>query len=162
MKTLNVKNILIPILFSFIWLVPSFAADTSHNHNASTDHSGHEQHGTDANKGATDKYFHQTHIDGYHFSYELIDMREKLKNQKIQVTHHLMLIIAKDGSAVEPQKAGFLITAPDGTKQQAMAMTMGGGAGANIDLSQKGEYAIKVKAVVEGENLIDSLTYIVE
>ncbi len=162
MKTLNLKHILIFIFLIFVWNVPLFAADVSHNHDASTDHSSHEQQGAVAKEVSTDKYIHQSHIEGYHLSYELIDMREKVKNLDLTVTHHLMLIIAKDGNAVEPQKVGFLITAQDGKKQKAMAMAMGGGAGADIDLSQKGEYAIKVKAVVDGQNLLDSLTYTVE
>jgi hypothetical protein len=72
------------------------------------------------------------------------------------------VFIAKDGSAVQPQKAGFLVTGPDGKTQKIMAMTMGSGSGADIDFSQKGEYIIKVKAVVNGKNLIDSILYKVE
>ncbi len=119
---------------------------------------------------ATDKPIYEANIDGYHFVYKLIDMKAKMKNmkdmgihhdmEKMTATHHLMLFIKNaKGDAVEADKVGYLITGPDGKDQKAMAMGMSGGYGADVTLSQPGDYTVKTKAIIGGQNLMDSFTY---
>jgi len=117
---------------------------------------------------ASDKPIHEADINGYHFVYKLIDLKEKMKGmkdmqhdmEKMTATHHLMLFIKNaKGDAVEADKVGYLITGPDGKDQKAMAMGMGGGYGADVTLSQPGDYTVKTKAIIGGQNLMDSFTY---
>ncbi len=114
---------------------------------------------------------HKSTVDGYQLEYEFVDIREKMKDMKemghsmenMTATHHLMLFIKNaQGEPVVADQAGFLIKGPDGKKQQAMAMSMSSGHGADIDLSTPGEYTIKTKAVAGDVRLIDSFTHSVK
>lgn len=114
---------------------------------------------------------HKSTVDGYQLEYEFIDIREKIKDMAqmghsmsdMTATHHLMVFIKNaQGKEVVADQAGFLIKGPDGKEQKAMAMSMSGGHGADIDLSTPGEYAIKTKAVADDVKLIDSFTYSVK
>ncbi len=120
---------------------------------------------------ASDKPIHEADINGYHFVYKLIDMREKMKGMKnmdhdmdkMTATHHLMLFIKNaKGDAVEAGKVGFMITGLDGKDQKVMTMGMSGGYGADVNLSQPGEYSVKAKALVGEQKLVDSFTYTVK
>jgi len=64
-----------------------------------------------------------------------------------------------DGKYVQGAKVGFWLTGPDGKDQKTMAMSMGEGFGADIDLKAKGAYKIKTKAVVGDKTLVDEFTY---
>lgn len=146
------------IIISLILLAGSAVA-------AEMDHSGHDMQ---QNKG--EKLFHKSMVDGYHFKYKLIDMREKLKKMKnaehIKATHHLMVYVSMmhgdHEMAVTEGKVGYLLVTPDGTKSTAMAMGMGGGFGADINLAKKGDYTIKTKVVAGGKKLIDSFNHTVK
>ena len=120
---------------------------------------------------ATDKPIHETDINGYHFVYKLIDLKEKMKDMKdmdhdmdkMTATRHLMLFIKNaKGDAIEANKVGFLITGPDGKDQKVMAMGMGDGYGADINLSLSGEYSVKAKALIGEQKLVDSFMYKIE
>ena len=107
-----------------------------------------------------------TMVDGYHLTYKLIDMREKMKEmghdhsgQKM-ATHHLMLFIkSSDSKPVKDARVGYLVTNKSGTKEKAMAMMMGDGYGSDVTLDKPGEYSIKVKAVTSGNKIIDEFVY---
>ena len=75
-------------------------------------------------------------------------------------SHHLMLY-PRDaaGKVLAGGKVGYLVTGPDGAKQQTMTMEMTGGYGADVDFSKKGKYEIKVKMVREGGQLTDTFSY---
>ena len=141
---------LLTIIFCLSILTPSAAADSC---------------------CASDKPIHEADIVGYHFAYKLIDLKEKMKDmknmhhdmEKMTATHHLMLFIKNaKGDAVEADKVGFLITGQDGKGQKAMAMGMSGGYGADITLSQPGEYTVKTKAVMGEQKLMDSFIYTIK
>lgn len=107
---------------------------------------------------------HSSMVGEYHFNYELIDMREKLKGMKnipaMKATHHMMLSIkSHQGHMLEKAKVGFFVKNPDGTSQKLMAMAMGGGFGADADFKAKGIYTIKVKAIAGDEKLLDTFEY---
>ena len=96
---------------------------------------------------------HESTIDGYQVAYRLL----YLKDQK---THHMMAFINDpDGKKIEDAKTGFLVVGPDGAEQKVMAMGMAGAYGANLDLSQKGEYTVKFKAVAGDKKLLDEFKY---
>ena len=96
---------------------------------------------------------HTSTVDGYGFNYSLYHFPERH-------TQHLMVsVTGPDGAAAEQGKVGFLVTGPDGSKQKGMAMGMKGAYGADIDLSQKGAYTIKTKAVFGDKKLFDQFDY---
>jgi len=110
---------------------------------------------------------HSSMVDGYALTYELIDMKEKMKAMKgmkgtpeMKATHHLMMFVKKhQGAAVTDAMVGYLVENPDGTLQKAMTMGMSGGYGADVDLSQVGTYTIKVKALSQKNKLVDEFQY---
>ncbi len=117
-----------------------------------------------------EKPFHQSMVEGYNFKYKLIDMRAKMKDMKgvehVKATHHLMVYIDKKHEAhimpVANAKVGYLIEGPGGKKATAMAMAMGGGFGADINLGLKGKYTIKTKIVEGDKRFVDEFNHIVK
>ncbi|MFP4226058.1 MAG: hypothetical protein ACLFRF_04950 [Desulfobacterales bacterium] len=109
----------------------------------------------------------ETTVKGYGLSYRLIDMQARMKDMadmpEMDATHHLMLYIHPPaGKSIESPKVGFLVEGPNGKPQKAMAMAMAGGFGADLDLSEKGDYTIKSKAVFAEVKLIDGFEYTIE
>jgi hypothetical protein len=120
-----------------------------------------------SNSGQTGKLIREANLEGYRFSYHLIDMQAQMKNmegmqhnmQQIG-THHLMLDIQDaEGKTIDSAQVGYLIIGPDGSEQKVMTMGMSGAYGADINLSKPGEYIIKCKAVVGEKKLLDEFKY---
>ena len=96
----------------------------------------------------------ETMVNSYHLVYNLYII------PGMESSHHLMVTIhSPEGSAVQNATVGYLITAPDGTKQQVMAMSMGDGYGGDINLAGKGTYTISVKVLFNDTDLRDSFAY---
>ena len=114
-----------------------------------------------------DNKIHESKVKGYTLVYKLIDMRERMKNMDhsmhnmdMNITHHLMVYIKdNNGRNLEKAKVGYMINNPDRTKQKKMAMGMGGGFGADINLSQNGSHTIKTKVVAGSVKFTDDFTY---
>lgn len=147
---MNKKLSIISIFLIFLMLsaVPAFAAD---------DH---------ATMKSEDETIRHTTVDGYHLTYKLIDMREKMKamghdhSAQKMATHHLMLFIKDSGGqTVKNAKVGYLVTDTGTARETVMAMAMGHGYGSDITLAKQGEYAIKAKAVIGRKKIIDSFVY---
>lgn len=112
--------------------------------------------------------FHESMVDGYMFSYYLMDLRDqKDHDQKdkakkdMDKPHHIMVyIMDKDHKPVLEGKVGFMIKkgykAPP---QKAMAMYMSKGFGITADMKQKGVYSITAKALLGDAKLMDSFTH---
>ncbi|MFH0727422.1 MAG: hypothetical protein V2B19_13920 [Pseudomonadota bacterium] len=132
------------------------------------DHSGHgKEMGTmDPSERAGDN-IHNATVDGFQLAYHLIDMRERMLAMKAaghkhaMPTHHLMVYVnGADGKPVASAKAGFMVTAPNGSDQKIMGMAMGvGGYGADIDLSAPGAYTLTSKIVAGDKTIKDNFTY---
>ena len=125
------------------------------------DHSG-MSHGSHAGQ-----LIRETSVEGYGLTYRLIDMQARMKDMvdmpEMEAAHHLMLYIHSPADKqIEEAKVGFLVEGPDGKTQKVMAMSMSGGFGADLDLSGKGDYTIKSKAVFGDVKLIDGFTYTIE
>ncbi|MCP4117432.1 MAG: hypothetical protein GY737_18975 [Desulfobacteraceae bacterium] len=103
----------------------------------------------------------EAHVKGHHFAYELIDMREKIKDMPgMKNTHHLMVYIKDEqGNTLGKAKVGYLIKGPGGKTQKVMCMGMGGGYGADVNLGETGAYLIKTKVVAGKTKLMDSFEY---
>jgi len=124
------------------------------------DHSGHGG-----------ELIHEGSVDGYQFTYHLLDIREKMAAMKaaghahegMNATHHLMVYIQdSSGAPVEDAKVGYYVEGPDGATQKLMSMGMGGGYGSDVNIGEAGEYVIKTKVVAGDTKLIDSFTYSME
>lgn len=106
-------------------------------------------------------------VDGYTFSYHLIDMQERMKEMKaaghpheMKMTHHLMVYVqGPDGNMVKSAKVGYLVVGPDKEKQKLMCMAMAGGYGADINFTAPGIYTVKTKVMIGKQSILDSFTY---
>ena len=108
-------------------------------------------------------------VDGYQFTYHLIDMAEMMKGTPMKgdmaamKSHHLMAyVVGPDGKPAAQGKVGYMVTGPDKVEQKTMAMAMEGGYGADVDLKAKGTYKIKTKALIGDKTLMDEFTYSVK
>jgi len=96
---------------------------------------------------------HKSTVKGHGFAYTLYHFPERK-------TWHLMVAITNpEGSKVEKGKVGFLVVAPDGSNQKAMAMGMKGSYGADMDFGTTGTYKIKLKTLVGDKKLFDEFIY---
>ncbi len=137
------------ILLASIWSTAGWAMEGGHDHD-SMKHSGH-----------AGKLIREVTVDGYALMYHLIDMRKKTNGMKgMSNTHHLMVYIkTPNGHPVENAKVGYFLQSPDGEKQKAMTMSMGGGFGADINLKKMGAYTIKSKIVVDDKKVMDQFEH---
>ncbi|SMC82700.1 hypothetical protein SAMN02746065_111107 [Desulfocicer vacuolatum DSM 3385] len=136
-------------------------AHAGHDMNAHDNHEMNSEGGKTSHGGDT---IHSSMVDGYHFTYKLIDMAAKMKGMKdmpeMKATHHLMLFVKSHGGQImKTATVGFLIENPDGTLQKMMGMAMAGGYGADVEFSQAGSYTVKMKALVEKDKVMDQFEY---
>lgn len=115
---------------------------------------------------------HESTVDGYHLTYRLIDMKQKMEMMKgmkgmsmkgmdmsQMKSHHLMVFVTgPDGKPIEDGKVGYKVEGPGG-EQKTMAMGMKGGFGADVDVAKPGTYEIKTKAVMGDKTLTDEFKY---
>ena len=144
------KPIITLIFATLILTGVAFASDDMKNHDTSS----------------SDKIgdlFHESIVDGYMFSYYLMDLRDQKADDKknIDKPHHIMLyIMDKDHKPVLEGKVGFIIKKNDtAPPQKAMAMYMSKGFGITADMKQKGVYSITAKALLGNTKLMDSFTH---
>ena len=128
------------------WLASAAFAATDHDtQSTTTDHAGH-----------IGKKIHESAVEGYRLAYHLLDLPGR------EAKHLITYIIDKTGKPVNDAKVGYLVVGPDGIEQTVMAMAMQDSFGGDVDLSAKGKYTIKSKAVVGDKNLLDSFTFVVD
>ena len=176
------QNLIILIIAAFIITTTGsgMAEDMPHDmgHGMEMKGTGHEGHRMEApghdgmdHAGHKGDNIHNSTVEGYRFSYYLIDIREKMAALKaaghlpegMNATHHLMVYIENsEGAVVENATVEYQVEGPDGSTQKPMCMGMGGGYGSDVNFSGSGDYIIKTKAVASGENLIDDFTYTVK
>jgi hypothetical protein len=165
------KSIMFITLFSLMFVFsPVFAADEMPVQGMQGMHDMQKQGMQDMQMQQSEpvgKVIRETVVDGYHLSYHLIEMQAQMKgmegmshNMQEMGTHHLMVYIKDaEGKSIDSAQTGYLIVAPDGAEQKVMTMAMGGGYGADINLSKPGTYTIKTKSVFGDKKLIDEFTY---
>ena len=69
--------------------------------------------------------------------------------------------IDPDGVAVPSARVGYLVETPDGSRRKRMCVGMGGGYGADLDLSTPGAYIVKSKLVMKDKKIMDQFNYVV-
>ncbi len=162
------KNLIIILSLSFMAIfITTVQAQMDHsshqdrNMQRKNPHTGHENHAA-----KQDENIRRALVDGYHFNYQLIDIRAKVADAKDMPagmkSHHLMVYIKDTAGKALAGRTGYLITGPDNTTQKIMTMGMDGGYGADINLSSKGIYKIKTKIRAGSINLSDSFEYVVQ
>ena len=179
------QNLVMTIIAAFILAIASngMAEDMSHDmgNNTSMEKMDHGMHKMDAAKGSgmmdmdhsghIGENIHNSVVDGYQFSYQLMDIRKKMAAMKeaghmhegMDATHHLMVYIkTPKGESIEAAKVGYLVKGPDGSTQKKMCMGMSDGYGSDLTLANSGDYVIKTKAVANGKKLLDEFTYTVK
>jgi len=113
----------------------------------------------------------RTHnIDGLRLTYRLINMQARMKNMEGMekmadkvASHHLMVDVKKiGGGMIDDAKVGFMFTSPDGKEHKAMAMSMKGGHGADVDMKKRGKYKVAVKIKAGDKTVTDEFTYFAE
>ncbi|RJQ65256.1 MAG: hypothetical protein C4530_01070 [Desulfobacteraceae bacterium] len=135
------------------WLAATaFAADSHNTHNPqkATEHNTQESmdHGDQIGKK-----IHESDLKGYRIAYRLLDLPGR------EAKHLVTYIVDSGGKPVNDAKVGYLVVDPAGKEQKVMAMAMKDSFGGDVDLSSKGKYTIKSKAVVGDKNLMDSFTF---
>ncbi|SLM31381.1 conserved exported hypothetical protein [Desulfamplus magnetovallimortis] len=156
--------LIMALSFSPLSMASSSGHDASHGTDSHKTHDMSENTATMNHGAHSGEAMHSSMVGKYHFTYELIDMRKKMKEMEnmpeMKATHHMMLFIkSHEGKAPEKAMVGFLIQNPDGTTQKIMAMGMGDGFGADVDFGKTGIYKIKVKAMAGEEKLLDTFEY---
>ena len=148
---------------------PSSAAD-----HGSMDHEamGHGTAPAAAAEPAPDSgAMRKTVVSGYTLTYTLLDMRKAMESGAMPMSHgaekmkshHLMVYaLGPDGKPAASGQAGFLVVQPDKTEVKVMAMLMGNGFGADVDLAAKGDYAITAKIALGNVNLVDTFVHTVK
>jgi hypothetical protein len=106
-------------------------------------------------------------VQDYQVKYTLMDLTERMKKMGMDPakskSHHLMVYYTgPDGKPAAQGKVGFAITGPDKSDQKTMAMGMGTGYGADVDLKAKGDYKLTVKAVFGDKTVMDEFPYTVK
>ncbi len=178
----HIKTILIAGL-TFILAAFGGALADDMDHSSCEQHSSmdHSTHGTSEmnhspNGHAMKEMGHTGHmgenirnasVDGYTFTYHLIDMRKKMKatghQHEMKMTHHMMVYVTPPhGDQIESAKVGYLVVGPDEKNQKLMCMGMGGGFGADVDFAAPGTYTIKTKVMDGDKKLMDSFNYTVK
>ncbi len=156
----------VAIAFTIAFSVQGFATDHKHEHAKGTQEAGHSKH-TKTEHKISDHMgvkIHESTVDGYKFMYELIDMKDKMKNMKNMPadmkSHHLMVYVRDShGHKLGKAKVGYLVKGPGKSEQKAMCMGMGGGFGSDVNLSEKGTYTVITKVASGDKKLMDKFDY---
>lgn len=124
-------------------------------------------HGAMGGGGMKGSEIRSAKVGDYQVKYNLMDISERMKKMGMDPakskSHHLMAYYTgADGKPVAGGKVGFAITGPDKSDQKTMAMAMGTGYGADVDLKAKGDYKVTVKAVFGDKTVMDEFTYTVK
>lgn len=150
---------------------------------AQMDHSGHgpsgqamshEGHGSQPVKATPQGLvIRESKLQGYALVYRLYSWDERNVMMKGmeghdmpgmdrtgKSSHHLMVFITgADGKALSGGKVGFIVSGPDKSEFKTLTMGMSDGYGADVPLKAKGDYSIKVKAVLGEKTLSEEFTY---
>ena len=134
----------ISLFFTAIIIVIGLSASTGLTSESakSMDHSGH-----------IGEKVHESVVQGYQMAYHLLDLPGRTEK------HLMTYITGPSGNPVRNAKVGYLVVGPDGVKQRVMAMAMKDAFGGDVNLTAKGNYTIKSKAVFGREKLMDSFHF---
>jgi hypothetical protein len=131
---------LIAALFALSAPMASFAMD----------HEGHDHGSMKMDHGgmmAMGKLAHEEVVDGVKATFEVLDIKAKMKEMGMNETHHIMVVFTdpKSGKKLSEGDVKVKVLAPDKSEQTKDLMGMEGGFGADFTMPQKGKYGVMCK-----------------
>jgi hypothetical protein len=133
------STVLIAALLALLAPLTSFAME----------HEGHD-HGSmkmDHGMMSMGKVAHEEVVDGVKATFEVLDIKAKMKEMGMKETHHIMVVFtdAKGGKKLSEGDVKVKVMAPDKSEETKDLMGMEGGFGSDFTLSQKGKYGVMCK-----------------
>ncbi len=149
----------IALLLTAAFVATSFApafARSAHDHGHGHGAAGHEEMIMVGEKV----------VDGVRGEAHLNDVEAEMKRAGMPMTHHFMIAFEDEGSkqAITEGRVALRVTSPDGnTSNPVRLIGMDGHFGADITLSQKGEYAFEVGSRLPDDKTRQfEFTYVIE
>ena len=93
------------------------------------------------------KLAHEEVVDGVKATFNVIDIKAKMKEMGMKETHHLMVVFtdAKSGAKLSDGEAKIKVIGPDKKEQVKELMGMEGGFGADFTMAKPGKYGVMAK-----------------
>lgn len=93
------------------------------------------------------KLAHEEVVDGVKATFEVLDIKAKMKEMGMKETHHIMVVFtdAKSDKKLSEGDVKVKVMAPDKSEQTKDLMGMEGGFGSDFILAQKGKYGVMCK-----------------
>jgi len=114
------------------------------------DHEGHDHGSMKMDHGgmmSMGKLAHEEVVDGVKVTFEVLDIKAKMKEMGMKETHHIMVVFtdAKSGKKLSEGDVKVKVLGPDKSEQAKDLMGMEGGFGADFTMPQKGKYGVMCK-----------------
>ena len=132
-------TVLIAALFALSAPMASLAMD---HESMPMDHGSMKmEHGDMMSMG---KVAHEEVVDGVKATFEVLDIKAKMKEMGMKETHHIMVVFTdtKTGKKLSEGDVKIKVMAPDKGEQTKELMGMEGGFGSDFILAQKGKYGV--------------------
>jgi hypothetical protein len=90
---------------------------------------------------------HQEVVEGVKATFNVIDIKAKMKEMGMKETHHIMVMFtdAKSGAKLSEGEVKLKVTGPDKKEQVKDLMGMEGGFGADFTMAKPGKYGVMTK-----------------
>jgi len=97
---------------------------------------------------AMGKPAHEEVVEGVKATFNVIDIKAKMKEMGMKETHHIMVTFtdAKSGAKLGEGEVKLKVTGPDKKDQVKELMGMEGGFGADFTMPEKGKYGVMAKS----------------
>jgi hypothetical protein len=96
---------------------------------------------------AMGKVAHEEVVDGVKATFNIIDIKAKMKEMGMKDTHHIMVVFtdAKSGSRLSKGVVNVKVVGPDKKEQVKELMGMEEGFGSDFTMQEKGKYGVMAK-----------------
>jgi hypothetical protein len=93
------------------------------------------------------KLAHEEVVDGVKATFNVIDIKAKMKEMGMKETHHIMVVFtdAKSGGKLSEGEVKVKVQGPDKSEQVKDLMGMEGGFGSDFTMPKKGKYGVMAK-----------------
>jgi hypothetical protein len=93
------------------------------------------------------KLAHQEVVDGVKATFNVIDIKAKMKEAGMKETHHIMVVFtdAKSGARLSEGEVKVKVVGPDKKEQVKELMGMEGGFGSDFTMAEPGKYGVMTK-----------------
>jgi hypothetical protein len=100
---------------------------------------------------AMGKLAHQEVVDGVKATFNVIDIKAKMKEVGMQETHHIMVVFtdARSGARLSEGEVKVKVVGPDKKEQVKELMGMEGGFGSDFTMAKPGKYGVMAKFKVK-------------